>query len=1002
MSDPQVQPEPRRRRKPSISERFQRVLHGDRAEKRRQSYSPGDDAQGLESNHQSAPSATTAQALTQPELQPKRGELPSQRDSSAHTNFGVSDTLLGDSYSSTQTYSPRTSQLPSVSTPQSSLSVPAASLQDEQTSTPRPVSITDNCLPREQEHEKATEKAKEKEEICSSPTWKKTSRKERRATKRLEAERKELEKRLRKLEESQAKHEKKEQERKSRRLTKKQPIQSGKRSTSTESDRPRSSRSFTSFFSSSRRSSRSRANSENGHQSTDDEGAGPRGPPTLPLALPERFGTAVSRELASRHGTSLMTSHQLSRSSHLLHHSATKSDDLRENWRMAEAWQRQNHDFASEELASARPRSAIEQSALRNRAVPKYMSQPSSNIGLSTNVWAELDRMRFTATLRQDIKPEEPSPRDIPSSLRPALPVNTQSSSSLQSTGARGNPGNSTRMIYNSGHGQAKGGSQTKVYSYIPLGQDGKHSKPMMQKHDSEGSLQPQQKGYKSSPLAMNPLTTGHEEDGKAEEMRKSLKASIGQKQSYELIPQPLRISSEGSRSHNRQVSSPAFTAWRGDQSPSRSRADRQTTLAISAPSTGLAEVSSGVISGQRQDHISHLQDVNKRRPASAQSTPPSPIQVPLKHPGRKYALAENSPYGRLSLDSKVSAMTAPEEVPAATHSEQAVSHAGHSLAETSASKSTPNVLGNHRFSRASSEGSSYDTADEQVLDVSMSPVSQGDHQLISAAKAESAEVICNLNHDDIDSNAFALPNSSTTEQIGRRTKLRSKDISLQDPSLRSTSPSPPHPSNPTVHLLPPPPPPLSRNGFITKLRRTSLSQSNQSHPTIYIKDQLVAKLFVICCGCNHWHDLPAELYAQLTCPERFHIVEHPEPRSQTQSQSQAQTYSRPAPSLPHSPSQHNVSNRRTLVKTPNTRKHPTLAFTPAPNDTTSNPKDKPDSKGQSKTTENNKNIHTHTNKTPSHSPVFGALTCPWCGHELKTSCCQGWTTVVQMQHKHH
>lgn len=29
-------------------------------------------------------------------------------------------------------------------------------------------------------------------------------------------------------------------------------------------------------------------------------------------------------------------------------------------------------------------------------------------------------------------------------------------------------------------------------------------------------------------------------------------------------------------------------------------------------------------------------------------------------------------------------------------------------------------------------------------------------------------------------------------------------------------------------------------------------------------------------------------------------------------------------------------------------------------------------------------------------------LSCCWCGHEMNRSCCQGWTTLVQMRERHH
>ncbi|KAI2792092.1 hypothetical protein POX_b02127 [Penicillium oxalicum] len=969
MSNFQVQQaQPRHRRRPSISERIQRVLHGDRAEKvrehkfqydrapsqahrlqqKRQSYSPGDDARGGLQADQSAQPATTAlgETQTQSEKSPPRNQI--ETVPSAHTR--TTGSLHENSYPSTQTFSSQTSHLPATSTPGSSPSVRAASVhpRDGQSSTPRHVSISEDHL------------QKEKEEICSSPTWKHTSRKERRATKRLEAERKELEKRLRKLEESQAKLDSGVSDRQSRRLTKKQPLTSGKRSASAESDRPRSSRSLSSFFSSSRRSSRSRASSADGRQSTDDEGASSKGPPTLPLALPEKFGTAVSRELASRHGTSLLSSHQVSRSSHLLHHAAAKSDDLRENWKMAEAWQRQDHEAGRDALASSSRFAGPSSQSLGTRPAPSSKSQSGTTHSPTTNIWAELDRERFTATLRQEFKPGESQKREIPPSLRPASQQGSNASLPAAARSAHNLPG---RGPQNAGHGKDKRPSQAKVYSYIPLGRDGKPVTPIIRKEASESSLKPQslpssppqQKGYKSSPLAMNPVTSNDMYQG--EDVRHPLKTPLRQKSSRELVPRPLRISSEASRGHGRPGSNPTSSNMHGDRSPPFSGSDRRATLQGPAPSPGSGEPSQAHSNDHRQRQSSRLDAVGTGRPAMSQSTPTSPIQVPLKHPGRKYALSENSPYGRLSLDSKRSAVAFPENE-RETCSDDQMPHMRHSLAEMPASQSTPNVASHRRFSRSSSDGSSYDTADEEVLG--------------PAETEQQSESNDNLYREaDTDANIKIHPSASAST---------SPIIASKNPTLDTPDP------NPTSSV-----PPLSRNGIITKLRRTSFTQP-PTKPTPLHKDQLIAKIFVICCGCHHWHDLPAELYAQFACPERFRLLTSPPPDSQSRL-------------LQRRISQRDSPRRRTSGKRNSVWKSLTL-------------NDGAAAKGRTEKRDERKGFvldkpkqDVGANASVEAKPESGSestttdpdtFPCCWCGHDLKKTCCQGWTTVVQMQQRHH
>ncbi|KAK2754740.1 hypothetical protein FQN54_006873 [Arachnomyces sp. PD_36] len=128
----------------------------------------------------------------------------------------------------------------------------------------------------------------------------KTARKE---TKRLQKEKKEMEKQLKKLEDSEENRESRPVKRESRRLSKKQPLRSSSRSSSVKSAMRSST---TPVFSSFRRSiSGSRASSSHDNQPTGSGEPGNQATdtgstiPVLSGAWPERFGAAVSRELAS-------------------------------------------------------------------------------------------------------------------------------------------------------------------------------------------------------------------------------------------------------------------------------------------------------------------------------------------------------------------------------------------------------------------------------------------------------------------------------------------------------------------------------------------------------------------------------------------------------------------------------------------------------------------------------------------------------------------------------
>ncbi|GES57816.1 hypothetical protein ATEIFO6365_0001110500 [Aspergillus terreus] len=150
-------------------------------------------------------------------------------------------------------------------------------------------------------------------EICVSPTWQKNPvrKSERRATRRLEEERLELEKRLHRLERAEMADGSLNSKREPRRLTKKQPLESSSRTSSVGADESRASR-LSSVFS--RRSSRSRSRSRS--SSVNDEkrhfskrwsidrvdllkqDRTPQPPSSaLPVTLPERFGNVISKEL---------------------------------------------------------------------------------------------------------------------------------------------------------------------------------------------------------------------------------------------------------------------------------------------------------------------------------------------------------------------------------------------------------------------------------------------------------------------------------------------------------------------------------------------------------------------------------------------------------------------------------------------------------------------------------------------------------------------------------
>ena len=102
-----------------------------------------------------------------------------------------------------------------------------------------------------------------------------------------------------------------------------------------------------------------------------------------------------------------------------------------------------------------------------------------------------------------------------------------------------------------------------------------------------------------------------------------------------------------------------------------------------------------------------------------------------------------------------------------------------------------------------------------------------------------------------------------------------------------------------------------------------------------------IAKLFVICCQCKYWHDLPSKVYEAMALPQPISQVDTMATSSSLEYRSEvSQETSAPG----------SVDDEVTGL---NTR------------------------------------VITHPK-------------CPWCPHFLSTNCCQGWTAVVNLHTRHH
>ncbi|OKL58523.1 hypothetical protein UA08_06248 [Talaromyces atroroseus] len=179
-------------------------------------------------------------------------------------------------------------------------------------------------------------------------------------------------------------------------------------------------------------------------------------------------------------------------------------------------------------------------------------------------------------------------------------------------------------------------------------------------------------------------------------------------------------------------------------------------------------------------------------------------------------------------------------------------------------------------------------------------------------------------------------------------------------------------------------PTPISSNASSTHLEATTNNNTNDTakkeipRNTMSPKlDKYLAKIFVICCHCNHWHDVPSPLYAQMIIPERLLFSGLPEP-SETRSSKSSRSSSQARESA-------RLSSEYSRKKRPQSYISQSDGSSSYSATTTSLPS----------------SSHSRSpSRSPFSSPTATVL-CSWCKHEMAQSCCASWTTMVHMIERH-
>ena len=148
--------------------------------------------------------------------------------------------------------------------------------------------------------------------------------------------------------------------------------------------------------------------------------------------------------------------------------------------------------------------------------------------------------------------------------------------------------------------------------------------------------------------------------------------------------------------------------------------------------------------------------------------------------------------------------------------------------------------------------------------------------------------------------------------------------------------------------------------------RPSSTGSSNPSDPLTAnaLTPKPLAKMFVICCKCKYWHDLPSKLYEAMALPRKIEAADKI-----------AQSVGAVT----------GGEESRKIAKGFGRGKGGVGAGKEV------------EGAGKGKEKGKDKAVVAGV-----EGKVFTTVKCPWCEHGMSTACCAGWTAVVYLHEKHH
>ncbi|KAF7592833.1 hypothetical protein BBP40_012368 [Aspergillus hancockii] len=648
-----------------------------------------------------------------------------------------------------------------------------------------------------------------KSDIRVSPTWNNISaqKKERRATLRLEAERVEVEKRLVKLERAESTKDPSSLRREPRRLTKKQPFGSSSRSSSVSADESRASKRFSSIFSSSRRSSRSRSSSLNEddrvhrRRQSLDPGETPRPDPKLQhttlclsTTLPERFGTAISKELAVQ-SNPLIPNPLLSSP---LHNSFQPEVGTA-------AFEGTGSRNTSDEDKHGQEPGRIEQVVADDcisAEVPKAQTPDPP---------AELNRLSFAATLNLEHRVSD----------KVQAPGRHGQSSSSQNATALAEGYHEIGTIDSSKPRQASVTASNTTNSRL------RNSLTTLQPGSSRRALpsnvaQGRHKRFTSSPLAGFPAINNRTDS----------------------LPD-LAFAEHASACSD------------GTRRPGPSSSEISVTFDISSPHSITSMSSSYLKERDNRQTPNVLLEVASNSKGTLRARLPNGSKLSDNNPGQhsSSAAADTQPEDLSVLNRSSDQRTQNVVEPAKPQSYR-------SLSDTLNCASRHASLGKGLTEKTALDG-------KDIIAFRRKPDSVGQN----VPPLPRRNPLNTLNHGTGQSNASLSTNLSHEPE--------SDEYNTADEAASSASGSRSDEYPSVQHSAIVPAPPSSSNSFdkcphsgvyhTSQNKRSNISDFQSKNtaetPKQFRRDQLVAKLFVICCHCKFWHDMPAGVYAKLAFP---------------------------------------------------------------------------------------------------------------------------------------